>query len=887
MNTLTLTAKAVRFGLLAAAGSTVAFSGLAFAQEQGDDAKVERIEVTGSRIQRTDMETASPVTIIDASAIRASGATSIDEVLQKMTATGGAMTNPGINNGSGGDASINLRGLGSQRTLVLVNSRRMVNSGTGAASTVDLNTIPVSMIKRVEILKDGASAVYGSDAVAGVVNIILKDDFEGLEANVQTGISGQGDAQETSFDLTMGGSFDRGNVVMGLQFMDRGEASMADRKSTQCDYYERTNTSGNLELYCGGSSYTPGGHIWGSYDTGEVDKNGDKIFESRDSLQGNADGSWHEFSDDDRYNYNALSYLYTPMKRVNLTALGNFELTDSINLFSEAMYSKRWSEQQMAPQPIWTDPFTYTEEMGDSLTGSGYEYGDSIDYGRRMADVGNREFAQVVDTIRVVVGVDGMLENGWTWDTSINYGRNDSVDRLANLINMGSVNDGIEDGTFNPLDQASWSQENMNEYLYTRINSGGSEMFIVSGNLSGEIMELPAGYLGFATGLEHRTEKAWFIPDSLSSQGMANDPKVEPTSGEYDVSEAYIELAIPLLSGLPFAEQVDLSAAMRYFDYSTFGSDSTWKLGLTWRVTDDLMLRSVASTAFRAPSVDELYSGKSPSFDQIKHPVGQAQAEVTRGGNPNLTPEEAETFTAGFVYSPSWFDGFSVTADYYDISVTNSIALVDSQYIVDQCMDAQGKPINTGASLCQSADIKMGSGNRITFNNQLQNIGAENTSGIDINLAYTFDAVGLAWRTGLDSTILLENESIILGEAIDYAGLITSGSGGFAKYKTNFDLGVEGDSWGGSYQARYISGMDSYACQSDPSACYAPSTDSIVYHDISASYFLSNSWTISAGVNNLLDEDAPYYTGNNDANTDPYTYDTLGRYFYLQASVKL
>ncbi|ACA86068.1 TonB-dependent receptor plug domain-containing protein [Shewanella woodyi] len=873
MNTLSLTAKAVRSSFIVAAASSVAFSGLAFAEEQQEGAKVERIEVTGSRIQRTDMETASPVTVIDASAIKAAGATSIDEVLQKMTATGGAMTNPGINNGSQGNASINLRGLGSQRTLVLVNNRRMVNSGTGAASTVDLNTIPVSMIKRIEVLKDGASSVYGSDAVAGVVNIILKDDFEGLEANVQTGISGQGDASETSFDLTMGGSFERGNVVMGLQYMDRGEASMADRDSTQCDYAERTGADGKIELYCGGSSYTPGGHIWGP--------------DGRDSLQGNLDGSWHEFTDDDKYNYNASSYLYTPMQRLNLTALGNFELTDSINLFSEAMYSKRWSEQQMAPQPIWTDTFTYTEAMGDSLLEHGYEYGDELDYGRRMADVGNRGFSQVVDTVRVVVGLDGYLENGWSWDTSVNYGRNDSVDRLANLINMGSVNTGIEEGTFNPLDQSSWSQENMSEYLYTELNSGGSEMFIASANLSGEAIELPAGYLGFATGLEHRTEKAWFIPDSLTSQGMANDPKVEPTGGEYDVTEAYLELAIPLLSGMFLAEQVDMSAAVRYFDYSTFGSDSTWKLGLTWRMTDDFMLRSVASTAFRAPSVDELYSGKSPSFDQVEHPVGQDQAEVTRGGNPNLTPEEAETFTAGFVYSPSWFDGFSVTADYYDISITNSIALVDSQYIVDQCMDAQGNPINTGTSLCQSADIKMGGGNRIIFNNQLQNIGAENTSGVDINLAYAFDAAELAWKTSLDTTILLENESIILGESIDYAGLITSGSGGFAKYKTNFDLGVEGDSWGASYQARYISGMDSYACQAKPSSCYAPSTDSILYHDISATYFLPQGWTISAGVNNLLDEEAPYYTGNNDANTDPYTYDTLGRYFYLQASVKL
>ncbi|QDF66740.1 TonB-dependent receptor [Shewanella sp. SNU WT4] len=873
MVAMNLTAKAVRRSLLVLASTSTVFTGVSYAATATDAEKVERIEVTGSRIQRADMETASPVTTIDAATIKASGATSIDEVLQKMTATGGAMTNPGVNNGSNGNASINLRGLGSQRTLVLVNSRRMVNSGTGAASTVDLNTIPVSMIKRVEVLKDGASAIYGSDAVAGVVNIILVDDFEGFEMNLQNGISGQGDAEEMSFDITLGANFDRGNVVMGMQYMDRGSASMSDRGFSECPILERNAAGGGRETFCGGSAYSAYGHIWGP--------------DGRDELQGGADGSWHEFADADRYNYSSTSYLYTPMQRLNLTALANYQLTDDTKLFAEGMFTKRWSSQQMAPQPIWTDTFEYKEAMGNSLLAHGYKYGDSLDYGRRMTDIGNREFSQVVDTARVVLGLDGELNNGWNWDASVNYGRNDSVDRLANLVNMGSINEGIENGTFNPLDQNSWSRESLGGSIYTELNSGGSEMFIVSANIDGELMELPAGYLGFAAGIEHRKESAWFIPDSLTSQGLANDPKVEPTSGEYDVNEAYLELAIPLLSDLPFAQQVDLSAAVRAFEYSTFGMDSTWKLGLTWRLVDDLMLRGVASTAFRAPSVDELYGGESPSFDKVEHPVGQEQAEVTRGGNPNLTPEEADILTAGFVYSPGWFDGFSMTADYYNIKVTNSIALVDSQYIVDQCMDAQGNPINGATALCKSADIKMGPGNRIIFNNQLQNIGAENTSGVDINLAYTFEALGLDWRTGLDTTILLENESIILDQAIDYAGFITAGNGGFAKYKSNFSLGVQSDEWTANYEARYIDGMDSYACVADATKCVAPTTGSVMYHDISASYFLPHGWKVSGGVNNLFDKAPPYYTGNNDSNTDPYTYDTLGRYFYLQVSLKM
>lgn len=871
MNSLTLAAKAVRRSCLAMAATSVVLSGQTFAEETTIEEKVERISVTGSRIKRTDMETASPVTVIDASAIKASGATSIDAVLQTMTATGGAMTNPGINNGSQGNSSINLRGLGSQRTLVLVNSRRMVNSGTGAASTVDLNTIPVSMIKRIEVLKDGASAVYGSDAIAGVVNIILKDDFEGFELNAQSGASTEGDATTSSIDLTVGGNFDRGNAVMGIQYMDRGEASMADRDFSACPYAETTDADGNISLYCAGSSYTPYGHIWGP----------------DQSLQGNADGTWHDFSDSDRYNYAAESYLYTPMQRLNMTALANYELTDTLNLFGEAMYSKRWSEQQMAPQPIWTDTFTYTEAMGDSLISSGINYGDEIDYGRRMTDVGNREFSQVVDTVRVVTGIEGEFGEAWSWDVAVNYGRNDSVDRLANLINMGSVNDEIAEGTFNPLDQSSWSADNMQGYTYTEINSGGSEMFILSANIGGELFEMPAGMVGFAAGIEQRTEKAWFIPDSLTAQGLANDPKVDPTSGEYDVTEAYAEFIIPVLSDMFLAENVEISAAVRAFDYSTFGSDSTWKLGLTWGVTEDLMLRSVASTAFRAPTVDELYSGNSTSFDQVTLNDAQVsyqdQAEVTVGGNSELTPEEAKTLTAGFVYSPSWFDGFSVTADYYDIDITNAIAEINSQDIVNACLSNTGTAINTDSALCQSAQISMDNTGRISFNNQLQNIGSEKTSGIDLNVAYNFEMLGLDWRAAADSTMLLKYEV----DGTDYVGFITSGSGSFSKYKTNLDLSVMADDWSANYQARFIAGMDSYDCKDDTSACYAPSVDMVVYHDISASYFMTENLTLSAGINNLLDETPPYYTGNNDSNTDPYTYDTLGRRFYIQASLKM
>ncbi|WOT06413.1 TonB-dependent receptor [Shewanella youngdeokensis] len=878
MNSVTIIAKSVRFSFIAAAATSVALSGFAMADDaEGNNAdKVERIQVTGSRIQRADMETSSPVTVIDASSIIASGATSIDGVLQNMTASGGAMTNAGINNGSQGNASVNLRGLGSSRTLVLVNGRRMIASGTGAASTVDLNTIPVSMIQRVEVLKDGASAVYGTDAIAGVVNIILKRDYDGFEMNVQTGISAEGDGDESSLDFTLGNTFEKGNIVINAQYTKRGEASQADRGYSDCPIAEQL-VDGELALYCAGSDYVQGGRIWGD--------NGADIV--------GTGGEYHEFSDADRFNYSSDSFLSTPMERLNLSMAGTYQVSDNVTFFTEAMYSKRWSEQEMAPQPIWSsdawfyEPISAGGWMTDELL-PWIEDGEEVFYGRRMVESGNREFAQVVDTIRIVIGLEGELENGWMWDLSYNKGKNDSVDTTANLHNLGSLSDAVLNEEFDPFLQSSWVGDSIAPYIYTEVNSGGSELDIIAATLSGEVYELPAGEVGFAAGYEYRKEAAHYTPDSLTAQGLANDPRVEPTAGEFHVNEIYAELAVPLLSDMRFADQVDLSAAIRYFDYSTFGSDSTWKLGLTWRLTDELMVRGVKSTAFRAPTVDELYGGASPSFEQIVHAATtQDQAEVTVGGNTLLTPEEADIMTVGLVYSPNYVEGLSFTFDYYKTEITNTISSVDNNYIANQCLDASGNKINTGTSLCQSSNIEIDTTGRISFDNGLQNIGAMNTAGYDLNIAYVFEGLGLDWKAGLDTSILDEYEEFDNdGNSIDYKGYITGGVGAYAEVKTNFNLTAIGADWSVTYEARYIGGMDSLACSDAPSECYAPSVDSIIYHDLSATYDATETVRLSAGINNVLDEEPPYFTGNNDSNTDPYTYDVLGRYFFVRASVK-
>ena len=911
-------AKAIKLACLVGTVGFASVSVPAFAQEGADE--IEKIEITGSRIKRTDMETASPVQVIGADEIRASGAVTLDNVLQQLTVVSGANVNAGINNGSGGDSTINLRGLGANRTLVLVNGRRMINSGTGASSTVDLNSIPASLIERIEVLKDGASAIYGADAVAGVVNVILRQDVDGVELDVQSGISAEGDAEENTIAFNMGGTYDKGHFIFGAQYTDRKPAGQADRDFSDCPIFE-TNMG---EQFCAGSSYAQGGHVWGDpnhditptgadgayavgdsgyygryVDSGEVDEMGNPIpeFMNHDGIA-EADlsgrgGEYHDFGNDDYFDWTKDSFLRTPMQALSLSFNAKHEVTDEVTFITESLYTKRWSDQQMAPQPIWNSEswFYNPQSAGGTHTNAlvGHvQPGEEISYGRRMVESGPRKFSQNVDTFRFVAGLEGFLANDWDWSLSYVKGKNDAVYRLANLHNMGKINQAVLAGEFDPFAQESWSPENVQQFIYTEVNSSGTEMDLISATLAGDLMDTNAGTISFAAGLEHRTESAYDIPDSLTAQGLANDPATEATAGEYTVDEAYAEFVVPVLEDVAFADKLEVNAAVRYFDYDTFGSDSTWKLGLAWKVTPELLIRSVASTAFRAPSVSELYGGKATSFEQINHPAtDQTQAEVTVGGNINLTPEEADIFTLGIVAEP--IDNLAITVDYYDIEVTNAINTVDDGYIADLCLGANGVTMNDSNAVCQSAGISIDQSGRIKFNNVLQNLGGQNVAGVDITTSYSFSAAELNWNLVWNTALITKHEEIDQdGNAVDYKGLITGGAGSYPEIKSNFKVGVSSDNWDANYELRYIDGMDSFssACQAGNVSCGTPSVSTVVYHDVSGTYYMSDSVTISGGINNLFDKQAPYFTGNNDANTDPYTYDTIGRYFYVRAGFK-
>ncbi|WP_394393131.1 TonB-dependent receptor [Shewanella woodyi] len=830
-------ATAIKLGLIASVSSTTfTVSNTAFAAEAGAD--VERIAVTGSRIQRQDMETASPVTVIGADEIRAEGFTTVDELLQAQTSMGGKAVGSSTNNGADGVAQVDLRGMGSQRTLVLLNGRRMVNSGSGANSSVDLNSIPVAMIARVEILKDGASAVYGSDAIAGVVNIITKKDFEGFQVDVQGGMTDKSDGENGEISALYGFNTDTGNYTFGAAYSERKGVIQSDRDWTDP----------------GNSSFIPNGSLGGKV----KDEN----------------GNWVDRSEG--YDFTQDSFYQTPSKRYSLFANMTQELGDDIVMTGDILYTKRKSNQQLAPQPAnimldvcapGDDPMTCLELDQDMIdAGITADKNGQVNYRKRMNDVGPRIYNQDTDTWRISAGLEGSLDinTGMNWDASYTYGNNKAKTGVENSINANLMADAIY------ADQDPWltgkpmtDQDVLNSVSYDEEADGGNEQHVFSAGLNGELFDLDAGAVAFAIGAEYRYESGYYNPDPIVVAGESTAAQQDPTDGSYNVISVFQEVSVP------FTDKLTGEFALRFDDYSTFGNASTWKIGLTYEATDDLMLRTVAATGFRAPSVSELYGGNSGSYDYLVDPWGNEkdpQILVNRTSDEDLKPEESESYTAGLVYSPSYVDGLSLTVDYWRFKVENAITRLDTQAGIDACYGGD-------ASACETFNIGA-DGDLSNLTNSLTNVGFQDTSGVDFNLAYNFEALSLDWVVSNDTTYLLNFEQ----DGKEYTGTIDGNFGAYAEVRNNFSIKAGQDDWSVMYFNRYIGEMDDLAT--------GDTVDSVLYHNLSATYFINDDWMLSAGVKNFTDEDPSKVSNGSDGGTVPEVYDVIGRTYFAGVTMK-
>ena len=926
-------AKAIRLAMMVGAGAAAAISAPAFSADDGAEA-IEKIEVTGSRIKRVDMEGANPVQIITREELVSSGITNMGDILQEIPSVAGAGTNTAINNGGSGAIRVSLRGLGSSRTLVLLNGRRMVASGTGANSSVDLSTIPTAVVKRVEVLKDGASAIYGSDAIGGVVNIITRDDFEGFEFNTSYDVGTQeNDGETKSFDVTVGVSSDRGNAVVNAYYVQQGAQWSGDRDWSAFEY--SLDEAG--EFSKGGSSAPP----WGRYNGIDGLVNGEECGsfthgagagpgQSDPTNPTNATGYECWDWDKDTYNYAPANYHLTPQERYGIYASAEYDVTDSMRFSTELSFNRRTSKTKLAPLPLaplaffgWTDAPYSAENYYNQQFGPKDKNGDTVeiaDWRRRMVETGGRDSEYRVETVRAMFALDGEFSNGLGYELSYIFGANDSATKGAGGVNFEKVSNAVGpsfmDGQGNvvcgteaapisgcvslntfgtPGTSGEVSQDMMDYILFEAHDFGSNEQQIMSASIFGDAFELPAGTVGFAAGIEHREEKGSDFPDALIALGITSGSSRTSTQGSYEVDEVFVEANLPLLKDAPLAQALEVDVAVRYSDYNTFGDTTNHKIGVRWVPFDGLMVRGTSSTAFRAPSTADLFAGSSDNSPTVIdpcntnptafciadgvpaagfEPIGD-QLSSTKGGNADVQPEESDIFTAGMVYTPDFVEGVSLTLDYWDIKITNAISTLGEQLILDNCA-ATGEYCDKITRFGADSGLY---GNSSDIDDRTANVGGVDSSGYDFNIRYGTDIADGSLVVNIDTTYYATYDiTQANGEVIENAGYYyqNSGDGNFPEWKTNADVRFTTDDWSASWSVRYIGEVDE---PFDVDSGFR-TVDAQIINDARFSYFMDNMQA-TIGLNNVFDEDPPFaQTGFND-NTDPRTYNTGGRHIYV------
>ncbi len=906
------------------------------AQEPEDeiDFVLEGVTVTGSRIRGEAAESTAPVIILAKTEIQEKGLASIGDVLQTLTVQSNAI-NTQANNGGDGSTRISLRGLGTTRTLVLVNGRRFVPGGTGANSSVDLNSVPASVIERVEVLKDGASAVYGSDAIGGVVNIITRTDLDGVEFEYYQGVSGAGDGDVIDASLTAGLQSGRGGILFSAGYHNRKPVWTGDRSFSESDKtYDWGANDGSFNT--SGSSATPEGTI---IDRLEEDGNAawQTIVERAGDDAGvyfNApSGGWRPFNSagnsldgtGDLYNYQPENYLYTPQTRYSAFLSGNYLFTDHLSGFFEVSYTNRQSDQKLAPTPLF---IFFEDDLVLSAENRYNEYGrDFLDVRRRFVEASNRNFLQDLDTYRIVLGVEHEFMD-FTGDLAFSYGRTSGTSINQGRFILSNVRQalGPDSGCTAPcvplnlLGGAGTITDEMLEYIqYTGIARGYTQQRILQYNLTGAIAELPAGPLGVAVGASSRWEAGSYTPDPITAGGNTTGNKEEATEGEYAVSAVYAEAGIPIYRGE--TSGLDVTAAGRFFNYDTFGRDFTYEAGARLELPRGLAFRTTFSNAFRAPSVSELYLGQSDGFPLVSDPCSvvdeagnprqltsqqmrncasagvpvdfedtRTQIRARVGGSTDLDPERANTWTAGLVYQPDFLENLDIAVSYYATKIEDEIGALGAGLILSNCY-SQDAPAN--CDLIERDQF----GLITNIFTTATNIGETETNGLDIELNYAGDTpVGLL-SARLESSLLFNYDTYLpvpggfeLVKGKGYYDL-----GVFPSWRHNANVGLKWGRTSAGVTWRYVGGFQE--CEDDDckglyrddveTTPAARDVDANHLFGVQGSYRLfsgAGSSVITVGMNNVFNTPPAVLFNGFLGTSDASTYDFLGRYLYVRLS---
>ena len=942
---LTATGWLARVVVLLAIPTT--FTPVAFAQEESAGF-TEEVVVTGSRISRNPESYLGGMSIASGEDIEKVGSYNTLDLLRKMPSIGNQSTSRNDSNGGRGANFVEIHNLESERTLVLMNGRRVVSTirdSTGLS--VDTQAFPQIMIDRIEILADGASAIYGSDAVAGVVNVLTRNDFEGFEFSAGTGTPSEDGGDANNLGMLFGVQGDRGRFIVGATYVKTDNVDYLERSWSRIPILGQTPDGNGGILTLIGSGIPPEGRVQAP-GPGIIfipDPATGASFQTYDTfgfsgLNGSAgDGSIQSILDTGhRFNYNDPGgdgvSLINGADVYNIGVIGEIELTENLTAYTNILAQHREGRLNFTPLPVsgaagrFTDlvqiPFNNPNIPADALAViqpqvlAANPAATAFQISYRGLDLGNRQFDYDNDTFQFTSGITGAFvagEREWTLDVWGTWGQSRLSEVTRGQLNVGNLQAAVipelcaqlsncpkqanGDPLFNPFGRSPKTQAEIDFITFDDHEKTEYEMLHVGANIAtSNLVELPAGGLGFAAGLEWRDESGEVTPSGIVGNGDSGGNFAEPTEGGYNLFEAYIEFEVPLLVDAPLAESLDMQAAVRYSDYDDY-DQTTWKVGGRWGINDMVLVRAQLSTGFRGPNVLELFGGIADTFTGVTDPcnaVNQAanpvvaancaaqgvpstfiqpaaQLKTSAGGNPDLDPETSDNFSIGIVLTPDVWGSPRISLDYYDVEIEDAISTPNPAQVINTCYNTPG----LAAPEC--ARIGRGpAGDVVRFDLLNENLDTIETSGYDLNMAFSWDtdfgAVSVDWLvTHLDEFL----KTSATGVEDDRTGVIACDVcdfNGYPEWKSSMVVSLLRDSWNVSLAWRYIDEMDI-----DDQIGFdtiTTETDAVNYFDVYASYNWDNV-QVSLGVENLADEEPPFIPSIS-ANTNP-TYDFLGRFY--------
>lgn len=985
--------QSVRAGLLTSA-CLIAFPQMSLAADDAEEKTAEKdvevISVTGSRIRQPGSESTSPITSIGADELNLQQQPEIERVLRSMP-----FTIPGdggnVNNGTAGAATVDLRGLGPERNLILLNGKRMVPFSFDGE--VDTATIPTALVERIDVVTGGASAVYGSDAIAGAVNFVLKRNFEGVELKGNHSRTGDSDGDTNNFSLTLGSNFedDKGNAVLSIGWMERDPILLGARSLGLLGI--DTADGANYEQFLAGEPPIPPEAGCGGPN---VVKSGGSTtaIPTRFSIVGGGAAASGQFREDrtlgtecSRFNFNPFNYYQTPQDRYSATAMAHYAVSDNLEVSGSFNYTNTTVVQQVAPSGTFgqafqlplANPFigaqarqfmldagngalaagllsngTGAADNWQDINGNGVVDMDDylkVQLRRRTLELGARTERYDSDMFQLNLGVDGVINDDWDWDATFQYGESNRTrvrDGYTNLTNIQAALDSTDgvtckngDSTCVPIDLfggfGTITEEMAGYARAIALVQEKYEQTIFNIAFNGVIPEIEvpgsAGPLALSVGFEHRDESGLQEPDEClklapsSCQGGAGG-NLLPVSGGFRVDEFFMEAILPLVDGAAFADSLELEFGYRTADYTTVGSNDTWKVGLNWKPTDTVLIRVMQQEATRAPNVGELASPVVTGLDNAKQDpcsvanaanidatlhalcvsTGMSDAQVGAvqdvisgqvntfdGSDPNNLPGEevAETITAGIVWTPEFdmFTDFTISLDYYDIDIEDVIGEFSAQEILDACYIA-GNANECAKVKRVGGDLTISGSGVERFTTNLDFIKAEGLE-LGIRAVYELDTMGdLSFSANVNKYLTQESQSSDFARVIDCKGLYGTSCDPVAELRW-----VQRTTW--SYNDFTFSALWRFtdAVEVEPveaDSVFEPfqTIGSYSYWDLTGTYVFAENITLSLGVDNVFDKEPPVVgneagdTSSNSGNTFPSNYDMLGRIYRLGLTFK-